>query len=309
MNKGIKNFFPGKMKLKNKFVSNKTTIVALLLSPTGILIALLILFPMGYAFFISLHKVNLVGGEFDFVLIGLKNYAYMLDDPRFLPTLVQSIQFTVLRVIVSIFLGMAVAMVLNEASMASRILKYLFLIPWALSFVMNGLMWSWMYNAEYGVINEILTQLNIIASNHSWLGTRETVLGAVVVADAWKSIPFVALVILAGLKSISEEQYEASKVDGASLLQRFFRITLPNLRPVILVTLVIQTMWSLKTFATVWVTTKGGPNDASMLLNIYAYQQSFMFYNFGYGAAVAFVVTILILLITIAYITLLQIDD
>ncbi|MCJ7626466.1 MAG: hypothetical protein MUO76_23485, partial [Anaerolineaceae bacterium] len=133
---------------KKPLFSNQAKLAAILLSPTGLIIALLIIFPMGYALYLSLNKVTIVAGEFVFELNKFRNYTYMLEDPRFISTLIQSIEFTVLRVGISVILGFSVALVLNESSMASKLLKYLFLIPWALSFVMNALMWSWMYNAD-----------------------------------------------------------------------------------------------------------------------------------------------------------------
>lgn len=280
-----------------------------LLAPAVILIFLLIIIPMIYAFYLSLHKVDMVAGAFKLLPVGLGNYAKLLKDTRFLPTLGRTLEFTVVRVAVSFLLGLALALVLNEASAAARVLNRLFLIPWALSFVVNGLMWKWLYNADYGLINFLLVRLGIIKQYVSWLGSPSTALYAMTFADAWKAIPFVALVLLAGLKSIPEELYESAKVDGAGILQRFWHITLPGLRPVLLVALVIQTMWSVMTFASIWAVTQGGPMDSTMLLNVYAYQQSFMFLNLGYGATLAYVIAAIILMLTIAYLAVLRMED
>lgn len=284
-------------------------LAALYLSPSLILLLALVILPMAYTLYLSLHKVNIVGGVFQLDPVGLGNYAKLLKDPRFAPTLTRTLHFTFMRVGLSIVLGLAVALVLNESSFAAKVLKSLFLIPWALSFVVNGLMWRWMFNADYGVINAILSGLGIIDGYRSWLGSTDTALYAVTVADAWKAIPFVALVLLSGLQSIPNDLYEASKVDGAGILQRFRFITLPGLRPVLLVALVIQTMWSIKAFDIIWVVTTGGPMDSTMLLNVYAYQHSFMFLNLGYGSAIAYVITIIILLLTLVYLAVLRLDD
>lgn len=288
---------------------NESKYAAILVSPSVILIFLLVIIPMFYALYLSLHKVELAAGAFKLLPIGLGNYARLLHDPRFFPTVARTLEFTILRVGTCFVLGLGLALILNEASLAGRILNRLFLIPWALSFVVNGLMWKWMYNADYGIINLILQRLGIIKHFQAWLGSPSTALYAMTFADAWKAIPFVALVLLAGLKSIPEELYESAKVDGAGILHRFFFITLPSLRPVLLVALVIQTMWSVMAFATIWVVTQGGPMDSTMLLNIYAYQQSFMFLNLGYGATLAYVIAAIILMLTIAYMAVLRMED
>jgi multiple sugar transport system permease protein len=281
----------------------------LYLSPSLLILGLIVVIPMGYAFYVSISKLEMVGGSFNYTLTGLANYRRLFTDPRFFPSLRLTAEFTFWRVIGAILLGLAVALVLNEASLAARILKKLFLIPWALSFVVNAIMWSWMYNASYGIINEILYKVGIISSYRSWLGDPNTALQALTVAEIWKAIPFVALVILAGIQSIPSELYEAAKVDGANVFNRFFHITLPGIRPVVLVSLVIQTMWSIMAFTTIWTLTQGGPVDSTMLLNILAYQQSFMFLRLDYGAALAFMMTLLILVLTVIYLTLIKIED
>jgi len=209
----------------------------------------------------------------------------------------------------SVLIGLGLALVLNQASLASAILNRVFLIPWALSFVVNGLMWKWMYNGDYGIINYVLFQVGLIDRYKSWLGMSSTALIAITIADAWKAIPFVGLILFSGLKSIPEELYEAAKVDGADTIRRFWFVTLPGLRPVLLVTLIIQTMWSILAFASIWPVTQGGPADATMLLNVYAYQQSFMYLNLGYGAALAYVIAGLILLLTIVYLKVIGMED
>lgn len=291
------------------YSQSETRLAFLFLSPSVVLLLLLVAIPMAFAFYLSLNEVSIVAGSLEYDFVGLGNYAQMLVDPRFMPTLLRTLEFTVLRVGGAFLVGLAVALLLNESSLAASLLKILFLIPWALSFVLNALMWRWMFNADYGVINDILLRLGLISSSQSWLGDPGTALYALTLADAWKAIPFVALVLLAGLQNIPEERYEAAKVDGAAVLQRFRYITLPALQPVILVALVLQTMWSVKVFATIWVATKGGPMDSTMLLNIYAYQHSFMFINLGYGAALAYVVTAIILILTVCYMAFVRLEE
>ncbi|MCL4562706.1 MAG: sugar ABC transporter permease [Chloroflexi bacterium] len=289
--------------------SRDSRFAAALLSPALILIVLLVVVPMIFALYLSLHKVDMVAGAFKLVPVGLGNYTRLLSDTRFLPTIERTLWFTSLRLAISLSVGLGLALLLNEATTAARILNRLFLIPWALSFVVNGLMWKWMYNGDYGIVNYIMLHLGLIDSYKSWLGVTSTALNAITITDAWKAIPFVALVLLSGLKSIPEEVYESAKVDGAGVFQRFWHITLPALRPVLLVTLVMQTMWSIMAFASIWPVTQGGPADSTMLLNIYAYQQSFMYLNLGYGSALAYVITLIILMLTLAYMAVLRMDE
>ena len=301
--------FLGRPRTLERRSARQRSLVTLMLFPALLLLFALVVIPMGYAFYLSLSKPQATAAGFKPVFIGLDNYARMLQDPRFTASVVRTLKFTVMRVGGAFLFGFALALVMNETSGPARVLKRLFLIPWSLSFVVNALIWADMYSASHGVINQILRGLGLISSYRSWLGDQDTVLYALTIADAWKAIPFIALVLLAGLQAIPEDLYEAAKVDGAHVLQRFFHVTLPRLRPVILVALVIQTMWSIKAFTTIWLLTRGGPNDRSMMLNIYAYEQSFRFLNLGYGSALAYAVTLLILALTAAYLAVLRIED
>ena len=159
---------------------------------------------------------------------------------------------------------------LNIGSLGSKIFRHIFLIPWALSHVVNAL--KWMYNADYGVVNEILVRVGLISHYRSWLSQPTTALYAVIFADVWKSVPFVTLMLLAALQNVRRELYEAAMVDGAGSITCFFHVTLPSIRPVLLVTLILQTMWAIKTFDLIWVLTQGGPVDSTLTLNVYAYQ-------------------------------------
>lgn len=271
------------------------------LSPVFCLLAMLIAYPVGYAVYLSVS--DFVPGAAGMVMrfAGLKHYAQIARDPIFLQVLGQTVYFTVVRVLLTMLLGLVMAMVLNVRSLGSKVFRHVFLIPWALSHVVNALMWKWMYNADYGVLNEILVRLALIDKYQSWLSQPATAMHAVIFADVWKNVPFVTLMLLAALQNVRRELYEAAMVDGAGSVRCFFHVTLPSIRPVLLVTLVLQTMWAVKTFDLIWVLTQGGPVDSTLILNVYAYQQAFTYLNLNYGAALSIVVATIILALTLVY--------
>jgi multiple sugar transport system permease protein len=275
------------------------------LSPGLLLLALIVLGPLVYSLFLSLHEEVVTGGQFSYTFVGLRHYIILFKSSEVHQILAQTFLFTFLRLGIIFIVGMLIALLINHPLAPAGLFKRLFLIPWALPRVVTALVWGWMFNAQYGVINALLQGAGLISDYRSWLGDPNIALYAVTFVDAWQAVPFIALMLLAGLQSIPQELYDAAAVDGANAWAMFRYITLPSLRPVILVTLVIQTMWSLKTFTIIWALTKGGPMNRSMILNVYAYQQTFRYFKFGHGAAVAWIVTILILTLTIIYIRLL----
>jgi len=277
-------------------------------APALIVIAVLVGGGMVYAFFLSLNEVTFVGGRPVYEWVGFQHYLDFLDDARLHQALRQTLIFTAARVIATIVLAMAIALTINEAIPGLRIVRSLFLVPWALSSVVNGLMWGWILNGNFGVANAILEGIGLIDRYRSWLGDPETALPAIIFADIWKAVPFASLMFLAALQHVPKDLHDAAKVDGAGPVNRFRNVTLPAMRPVLLVILIIETMWALKAFDLVWVLTQGGPLDSSLVLNVYAYQQTFQFFNFGYGASIAYFVAVLILGLVAVYVAALRGD-
>lgn len=193
--------------------------------------------------------------------------------------------------------------------MGGRFFKRIFLIPWALSNVVNSLMWQWMYSGDYGIFNEVLLRLGFIDEYQMWLVNVHTAMSAVLFADIWKSVPYVALLLLAAMQSIPRELHEASKVDGGGPITAFYHIILPHIKPVIMVLLVIETMWTLRVFDLIWLLTKGGPQDSTMTLNVFAYEQAFRNFDLGYGAAISYCITILTLIFTFFYMKTLKVEN
>jgi ABC-type sugar transport system permease subunit len=240
-------------------------------------------------------------GEINYQFVGLSNYLRFLEDTRLQQTIVQTVTYTFFRVAGAVGLGLGLAMLLNQVFWGVGLLKRLFLIPWALSNVVNALVWGWIFNGNFGVVNAMLLMVGAIDQYHVWFAEPATAMLAIVFADVWKAVPFAALMLMASLQGLPRDLEDAAKVDGANAWNRFRYILIPWMRPVLLVLLVMETMWAFKAFDLIWVLTKGGPLDRTMVLNVYAYQQTFSFFNFGYGASVAYFITLLILGLTVLY--------
>lgn len=206
-------------------------------------------------------------------------------------------------------IGLCFSLVLNRSFKGRGLVRALILVPWALPHIVTGITWKWIFNANYGVLNGILYSLGLIESYKAWLGSADTALYMIVVPKVWKEIPFVALILLAGLQTIPRRLYESARVDGANPWQSFLHVTLPLLKPQILVVLVLETVWAIRVFDVVYAMTRGGPANASMVLNYLTYKETFEYLHFGYGAALAWIMLIITLGLAIIYVAQLRSED
>ncbi|MFB5677141.1 carbohydrate ABC transporter permease [Paenibacillus terreus] len=285
-----------------------TSTAYMYLMPTLTLIFLTVVVPMLYALFISFTKVSFAQGSMVYDFVGLGNYAQLLRDARFPAVMSNTMLFTVVKVAATLAIAFGISLTIYFGVWGAGFFKRLFLIPWALSNVVNSLMWQWMYSGDYGIFNEMLLKLGFINEYKMWLVDEHTAMPAILFADIWKSVPYVALLMLAAMQSIPKELHEASKVDGGGSLTAFFHIILPHIKPVIMVLLVIETMWTLRVFDLIWLLTKGGPQDSTMTLNVFAYEQAFRNFNLGYGAAISYCITLLTLVFTLLYMKTLKVE-
>jgi multiple sugar transport system permease protein/N,N'-diacetylchitobiose transport system permease protein len=203
-------------------------------------------------------------------------------------------------------LGLLLALLMNQPLRLRWILRGLVILPWALPGVSNALMWRWIDQAQYGALNALLTQTGLTNSYINWLGDPHIAIFMVVLADVYKNTPLVALLILAALQTVPKEPIEAARVDGAGSFQVFRYITLSWIKPVILIALVLRTMDAFKVFDTIWIMTKGGPANSTQTIAIYAYQTAYNTYNFGGGAALGYLIALLIAVLAAIYIRLLR---
>ena len=226
---------------------------------------------------------------------GLSHYLALWADPRFWRSLTNTCYFTVVSVFLEIVLGLGVALVLQQAFPARGVVRTLVLTPWFIPTVVAARLWEWMYNPQFGVVNFLLVRSGVVNEGVNWLGQPSLALHAAVLADVWKTMPFAALLILAGLQTIPQDLYRAARVDGANSAQAFRYITFPLLLPVLGITLLFRLLDALRVFDVVYVLTGGGPANTTSTLSIYAYQLSFQTLQFGPGAAVAMVIFLLVL--------------
>jgi multiple sugar transport system permease protein len=270
----------------------------LLLLPALLLLALVFAYPILRAFWLSLFTQNL-GTQLKMVFSGLDNYGRMVGDGRFWQSLWNTTIFTAASVLLELILGMGVALVLNQSFRGRGIVRTISLLPWALPTALMGLAWAWIFNDQYGIVNDILLRLGILKTGISWLGDPTLAMMAVIIADVWKTTPFIALLLLAGLQSISSDLYEAHSIDGASAWQSFWKITVPLLMPQIVIALLFRFAQAFGIFDLIQVMTGGGPAGATETVSIYIYGTVMRYLDFGYGAALV-VVTFLLLVAAVA---------
>ena len=268
-----------------------------------ILPALLVLlfvygYPIARAFWLSLFTQNL-GTELKPVFSGLDNYIRMAGDGRFWQSFWITSVFTVASVLLELLLGLGIALVLNERFRGRSLVRTAAIIPWALPTALIGLAWAWIFNDQFGVVNDILLRLGLINTGINWLGNPTLAMVSVIIADVWKTTPFISILLLAGLQSISPDLYEAHSIDGATPWQNFYKITLPLLMPQILIALLFRFAQSFGVFDLISVMTGGGPGGATEVVSLYIYSTVMRYLDFGYGSALV-VVTFLLLIVAVA---------
>ena len=279
--------------------------LALLLNlPASLVLLLVLAWPVLYAGWLSLHEVSLRQlrtGEMPFT--GLANYARLFRDDVFWLALQHTLVFVGISVALEVTIGLAVALVIEDDRVAlARVTRVLLLVPWGVPPVVNGLLWSFIFNAQYGYLNRALLALGVLREPVNWLGDPTLAMGAVIVAYVWRTTPFNILLYHAGLRGIPPEYYEAASVDGASGWRGFWHITLPLLRPVIAVSLILRTAFGFMVFDEIFAITQGGPGNATWVAAWYTYRTAFQPpFNVGLGAASAWVLALILALTGLAY--------
>jgi len=279
--------------------------VGALLPAMAIILAILA-YPMAASLWLSLHHVALAGGLLPQDFVGFANYRELFASDTFRLAVANSAFFSVCEVVAVVGLGLGVALLLNHPIGRSGLFRVLLIVPWAIAPVANAVLWKWILNANYGILNAVLVQVGLIDEYVTWLGTPARALYMLLIVDIWKSIPFIALLLLAGLQKIPAMLYRAARLDGANVWQQFRFVTLPSLRTTLAIAIILQTLWSFKLFDLIYVLTRGGPADGTLLLNYLAYRETFNFLHIGNGAAVANVVFFASLVLAILYIRLLR---
>ena len=275
-------------------------------APAVITIGALFVYPMLYAVVLSFYRVNDKTPASNGI-VGVGNYLSLLSDSGFQSSLLRTSIFCVFTVFGGVGLAIGIASLLNRRFRGRTVARVLLLVPWAVPPVVNGIMWKVVFDGSYGVINYVLMGLGITEDRIQWLATPNLAMGVLILAEIWKLTPFLALMALASMQAIPANMYRAATIDGASSWQQFWRILLPNMRGTIMFLLIVQSMWSIKVFDSIYVLTggPGGPAEATTTVNFLAYLTTFSYLDRGYGAAMSLAIMVVVTLVAMFWVLVL----
>lgn len=278
-------------------------LAVLLLAPAAVLLSLIIVYPVGRLIYTSFFSLSLTSGlpaEF----VGIDNYRAMIDDPVFWQTLWNTVLITIITVPGALLVGLGLALLANLPFGMQWPVRLSLLIPWALPLSFAGLIFAWFFHSEYGVVNDALNRLGF--GGIIWFNSPNWAFATICLTIIWKTSSFMALMILAGLQTIPRSLYEAADVDGAGRIRQFFEITLPLLKPSIVVALIFRTITALQTFDIPFMMTGGGPGTSTATLAMYIHQNTVSFLDLGYGSALAVVMFALSMIVTAVYLRIIR---
>jgi multiple sugar transport system permease protein len=277
----------------------------LLAAPALLTILAIAIIPLAQTVGDSLFRISLKFEDAPRPFVGLDNYVSALTDDSWFNALRITTLVTAASVAVELVLGMLIALLINRSFRGRGIVRASVLVPWALTTVVSAKMWAWIYDGRYGIVNDVLLRLGAIDQPIIFLVKPELTIWAMIAAEIWKTTPFMALLLLAGLQLIPSELYEAAALDGASRWQAFWRVTLPLLRPTILVALLFRTIDAVRMFDLPRVLTNGGPGKSTETVVLFTYNTFFTSLNFGYGSTLAVLTFLIVVLVSFVYIKVL----
>ena len=280
----------------------------MLVAPAVIVLLAITVYPLIYNVWNSFHN-DVVTSGLPPTWSGLANYKRIFTDNLFVPSLVRTLGFTVISVAIETLIGLGLALALNRAFRGRGLVRAAVFIPWAVPTVVSAQLWKEMFDPQGGFVNYVLTFLHLPGAHTTWLAGTWTSWAAILVADAWRNTPFMAIVLLAGLQVIPRDIYEAATVDGASPWQAFRRLTLPLLKPALLVALIFRTLSSFLIFDVVYNMTQGGPGTSTTVLSYLDYQAFLVQFDFGYGGAVSVALVLFALVIAAMYVRVFRIEE
>jgi multiple sugar transport system permease protein len=264
-------------------------------APAVIALFLIVVIPIGYNLYLAFTKWTIGLGSPRF--IGLDNFIEIFQDDRVWNGLMVMIYFSGLSLTLELVLGLLIALYFHRQFKGSEVVQAIYIFPFAATPVAVALIWRIMLNPEIGVMNYLLNSIGLPGS--LWVSSAATVIPSLVLVDVWKWTPMITLIVLAGLKSLPQDPYEAARIDGANTLQIFWYITLPLIRPVLIAALMLRSLDNLKEFDTIYTITQGGPGIASETLYLYSYNVGFSFFKAGYGSALMVVVFLIVLVFNV----------
>ena len=261
------------------------------LAPMVLVLFIVAVFPILYSFWISLYDLKLTRPH-RVPFVWFDNYIKIFSDPLFWDSVARTANFTVMSVSAVMVIATLMALLLNEEFRGRRVLSAILLVPWAIPYVANGLMWKWIYDSGYGALNGLLLQLGFIDKYIVMLGDTDKTMGLITNAFVWKEVPLATILLLVTLKSIRADLYSAAKVDGANTWQRFIHITIPQLVPGFALVVIYESMMAIRHFDLFFILTEGGPADASHVVAWQVYVETFRKLAFGTGAALAYIMAV-----------------
>lgn len=273
----------------------------LFIAPLAAVLFVVAVFPVVYSFYISLYDLKLTRPR-RVPFVGLDNYVTVLASPTFWESVERTVVFTVISVTAISVIALLAALLLNENFPGRRILSALLLIPWAIPYVANALMWKWIYDSNFGALNGLLFQFGFIDNYMVWLGDAKKTLPLIAQAFVWKEVPLATILLLVGLKTIPADLYSAAKVDGANAMQRFFHITLPALKSSFALVFIYDAMMAIRHFDLFFILTEGGPGGASDVVAWRIFVETFRNLSFGTGAAMSYLLALATLALAYAVI-------
>ena len=279
----------------------------LFLLPVLVVLLLLFGYPLINSIVMAFQNYKLTAPN-DIYFNGFENFKKLFGDPDGLMILKNSIIYVVISVAGQFLLGLTLALALKKQFKGRGLYQSIVFLPWAFSGFVVGLIFRWSFNGEYGVVNNLLMKLGIIDNNIAWLGTPGYSLAVVIIAMIWMGIPFFAIMILAALQSIPADVYEAADVDGCGTVRQFFQITLPYIKPTLITTVLLRTIWIFNSLDLVVIITDGGPANSSQTLPAYMYSKAFGSYDFGFAAALGVMLMIILGLYALIFLKVTKYD-
>ena len=268
----------------------------LLAAPTVLIVSAIILFPITFAIISSFFDYTLINKSFN-NFIGIDNYLNSIKDEQLLNSIIVTFFFVILVVLFEFLLGFFIALLINSIDRFKSIYYFILLLPLLINPIVVGLIWRMFLHPQLGILNYLLSLISIDPIN--WLGDPKMAFITIIFVDIWHQVSFMIILLLAGLSAIPKEPYEAARSDGANIIDCFIHITLPYMRPVIIVTILIRLIFAIKTYDLIYIMTKGGPGDATDLISYYIYRSAFISLNLGEAAAMSSILLTIIIFLTL----------
>jgi ABC-type sugar transport system permease subunit len=276
----------------------------LFIIPAVLSILIFLVYPFFYTLILSLGKINLMNNKLSFV--GLENYINIFKSKAFIGTLFRTAKFALVVIFVSTAFGLLFAILLNQKFIGRGFGRSILILPWAIPWIVIGILWRWMLNSQFGSLNGLLFQLGIIKQYFPFLGHEESVLYVTALSAVWRQASFSAILLLASIQTIPQSLYESATIDGANLFQKFSFITLPWILPTMMIVFLLNSLYGFMQFDTVFIMTKGGPADATEIIAIHMYRRAFENLKLGEGAAIGYVLSLICLVFGLIFVAFLN---